>query len=222
MEVRDMSLLKSSIVISMLMTAFSASAFAAEAEVVFTGRIAKDLSRIDNLELVREKFFRKNRREGVGKFERSRIRAGLFVKAEFANERLIPNIDDFSIQALANAMATYSFDKEPQRTPGENLKVEIENFSIISYSLARYSQGPTRMKGKVSVLDDAGNVIRTVDVFHAMVPRWTNNRSYDGAEYAYARDSGNVRIAPMIASFIEQGLEELYPGSDVPGPIFIQ
>lgn len=217
-----MSLLKSGVILGVLMSAFSLGAFAADAEVVFTGRVAKDLPRLEKLEQRREKFFREYRQEGARRVDVSKIDAALFAKAEFAHERLIPNEDDFSIQALANAMAVYSFDKVAARNPGEHLKVEIENFNISNYSLSRYSQGPTRMNGTVSILDAAGKVIRSEEISHALVPQWTNNRSYDGPEYAYLRESQDVRMGPMIASFIEKGLETLYPGADAPGPIFIQ
>lgn len=201
-------------------TALGASA--SEVEVVFAQRIQNNLSRIDQMEKKREAFFRENRVEGANRRPNSRLNVGRFANAEFATERLIPNVEDFSVTALVKAMAAYNLGKVAAHNPDHKLVVEINEFYASNYSLAPFTSFNTRMQGSVSLVDASGTVINRQDVTTALVPQWTGSWSYKGTEHAFLDESMDVRFAPILANFLKKGIEKLYPGADVPGPIFLR
>ncbi|WP_262694607.1 hypothetical protein [Kordiimonas aquimaris] len=194
----------------------------ADVEVVFSEQIEGDMDRLNQLEVRREEFFRKYRQEGSRRFRPGRADQVYFKNVKFAHEKLIPEVDDYSVQALANAMVAYNLSKIESHNPAHTLRVEIDDFNVSNYSLARYSQGPTRMKGTMSIIDANGRVVRSERVVTALLPKFSSVIRYDGEEYAYLRDMMNVRVGPMLASFLEKGMEDLYPDADVPGPIFLR
>lgn len=195
---------------------------AADVEVIFSERIMGDMAALNQLELRREEFFREYRQEGARRFRPQRVDQVFLTGVDFAHEKLIPELEEYSVQALADAMAQYNLAQIKEHNPNHTLRIEIEDFNISNYSLARYAQGPTRMKGTMSIIDEAGNVVRSEKVRTAMLPKFTSVRRYDGKEYAYMRETMDVRMGPMLASFMEKGMEDLYPEADVPGPIFIR
>lgn len=197
-------------------------ASAMEVEVKLSPRIEKNLKSIDRIEGRREAFFREYRVEGANRRPVGNLNVDRFSETEFANERLIPEIDDFSFASLAEAMATHSLSKVEGRNPDHKLVVEIDNFWVSNYSLNKFSSFNTRMVGTVSLVDASGNTVASEEVDTPIVPQFTQSWNYQGPEYAYLIDSANVRVAPVMATFLEKGIERLYPDSDVPGPIFVR
>ena len=189
-------------------------------DVIFTGRIQEDLARIDKLELRREKYFRKHRGEtrrfGVPRLARSR-----YGKAEFALERLFPNLDNLGFESLIRRGVLQGLEAmKPDNRPAR-LKVTLLEMRIADYSVARYRSHATTMKGVVEVFDAEGVRTSGVKLTWEMIPLYTNDRGYSGREYVFLRESAYVRIAPVTLGFLEKALEQLFPGKDAPGPIFI-
>lgn len=200
----------------------SLSASAMDVEVKLSPRIEKNLKSIDRIELRRESFFREYRVEGANRRPVGNLNVNRFSETEFANERLIPEIDDFSFVNLAAAMAEHSLSKVEEHNPGHKLVVEIDKFWVTNYSLTKFASFNTRMVGTVSLVDAAGKTVASEEVDTPIVPQFTQSWNYQGSEYAYLIDSANVRVAPLMATFLEKGIERLYPDADVPGPIFVR
>lgn len=197
-------------------------ASAMDVEVKLSSRIENNLKSIDRIELRRESFFREYRVEGANRRPVGNLNVNRFAETEFGNERLIPEIDDFSFANLAEAMAEHSLSKVEGHNPDHKLVVEIDNFWVSNYSLNKFASFNTRMVGTVSLVDASGNTVASEEVDTPIVPQFTQAWNYQGPEYAYLLASANVRVAPVMATFLEKGIERLYPDSDVPGPIFVR
>lgn len=196
-------------------------ASAADVNVKFSPRIEKNLASLNQVEKKREVHFRQYREEGSSRVNTRNLNYARFAKAEFAAERLIPNVEDFSIRAIAEAMAAHSLVSVENHNPDHKLVVEIEDFFAANYPIAKFSSFSTRMKGRVSLLDAADKVIATKEISTTIIPHWSGNYSYSGPEYAFLEQSMDVRFAPVLAAFLKKGIERLYPDADVPGPIFL-
>ncbi len=196
-------------------------AAAADVEVKFSPRIQENLSRLDRIEKKREVFFRKYREEGANRIPNNIRNVSRFSNTEFGTERLIPDVEDFNITALVKAMASHDLAQAKSHNDANRLVVEIDEFYASKYSLAKFKSFNTRMSGSVSLVDAAGKTIATEAVSTVVLPQYSGARSYSGSEYAFLRQSMDVRIAPILATFIEKGIQGLYPDADVPGPIFL-
>ena len=197
-------------------------ASAMDVEVKLSDRIESNLKSINRIETRRETFFREYRVEGANRRPVGNLNVNRFAETQFANERLIPDVDDFSFENLAEAMAAYSLSKVKGAKPDHKLVVEIENFWVSNYSLNKFATFNTRMMGTFNLVDASGNVVASEKVDTPIVPQFTQAWNYQGTEYAYLIDSANVRVSPIMATFMEKGIERLYPNADVPGPIFVR
>jgi len=195
---------------------------AADVDVKFSPRIQESLARIDQIEKKREVYFRKYRQEGANRRPNDVRNVSRFVGTEFGTERLIPEVDDFNIVALAKAMALHDLKQAKSHDAANKIVVQIDEFFAANYSLAKFSSFNTRMKGTVSLVDPTGKTIASKDVATVILPQFSGSTSYTGSEYAFLRQSMDVRMAPILATFIEKGIEGLYPDADVPGPIFLR
>ena len=202
--------------------ASTGAASAVDVEVKFSPRIENNMGGIDRIENKREAFFREHRIEGANRRQVRNLNTSVYVGTEFGNERLIPDVEDFSFANLVEAMAEHNLAQVENRDDSQKLVVEIDNFWVSNYSLNKFSSFNTRMIGTVSLVDADGNVVDSKKIDTVILPKFTANFNYTGPNYAFLRQSANVRVAPVLATFLEKGVEQLYPGSDVPGPIFIR
>ncbi len=211
-------------ILTTLLLGFGAAqpAVAADVEVNFSPLIQKNLARLNIMEKKREAFFRKYREEGANRIPNSIVNVTRFSGTEFGTERLIPQVEDFSVSALVEAMATYSLAQVKTHNKAHRLVVEIDKFYASNYSLAKFKSFNTRMSGRISLVDASGKTVASEKVSTAIVPQFTGTRSYTGSEYAFLGQSKDVRMAPVLATFLRKGIKKLYPGADVPGPIFLR
>lgn len=199
-----------------------ADASGGSVDVIFGDRIQANMNALDRIETQREQFFREHRFELNNGQRGGNAPQAFFTKTEFGNERVVPDIDNFSFASFTEAMADYNFNMVEEREAGHRLKVEIDNFFLARHSLAKFSSFNTRMKGRMSILDADGNEVRSVKVNTQILPTFTSKRAYDGPQHAYLTEAMDVRYGPILATFLEKGIEKLYPDADVPGPIFIR
>lgn len=210
------------LIIGLAAFAGTGAASAVDVEVKFSPRIENNMSGIDRIETKREVYFREHRMEGANRRQVRNLNTSIFVDTEFANERLIPNVEDFSFANLVEAMAAHNLAQVENRDDSQKLVIEIENFWVSNYSLNKFNSFNSRMVGTVSLVDANGRTVESKKIDTVILPKFTADFNYTGPNYAFLRQSANVRIAPLLASFLEKGVERLYPGSDVPGPIFIR
>lgn len=189
-------------------------------DVSFTGRLVGDVARIDKIEQRREKYFRKHRGE-TRRHRAPKLARARYAKAEFAGERLVPELENYSFEAIVRSavkrdVAVMELDNVPSR-----IAVTLQQMRIADYSLARYRSHNTVMVGTVEAFNAAGKRTGAVKLTWEMIPLHTTDTGYSGREYAFLQESAYVRIAPLTVGFLEKALEQIYPGKDAPGPVFI-
>lgn len=210
------------LIVALTMVGFAQGASALNVEIRLSPKIESNLDRIDSMEMKREVFFREHRLEGANRFNVRTLNRSRFVTTEFAAERLFPDVEDFSIRSLITAMAEHDLAQVADHDPAHKLIVQIDQFWAQNYSVNAFNSFNTRMVGTVSLVDAAGATVASKDVDTVIVPQFTGNWNYNGSEYAFLEQSRDVRFAPVLATFLKKGIEGLYPGADVPGPIFIR
>ena len=214
--------LKRAAPLALLLMAGAVPANAAEVvvDVSFSDEINDNMSAINSLEKRREKFFRRNygeiRSSGFSKLGRSRYKY-----AEFAGERLIPNLDEFTFENIIRRtvqrdIAVMDIANKPAR-----ISVKLTRVKISNYSLSRLNSFSSVMSGTVKSFDASGAETGSTKLTWEFLPRYTQDVRYKGSEYVYLDESIGVRIAPLTTGFIESALERLYPESDAPGTIIL-
>ena len=189
-------------------------------DVSFSDEINDNMQAINSVEKRREKFFRRNygevRNSGFSKIGRSRYKY-----AEFAGERLIPNLDEFTFENIIRRtvqrdIAVMDIVNKPAR-----ITVKLTRVRVSNYSLARLSSFSSVMAGTVKSFDASGVETGSAELTWEFLPRYTHDVRYKGSEYVYLDESIGVRVAPLTTGFIESALEQLYPDSDAPGTIIL-
>ncbi|PCI62442.1 MAG: hypothetical protein COB37_06945 [Kordiimonadales bacterium] len=208
--------------LALLLAASSVPASAADVvvDVSFSEDIAKGMQSINSLEKRREKFFRRNygeaRNSGFSKIGRSRYKY-----AEFAGERLIPNLDDFTLENIIRRTVQHDIAVMDLPNKPARISVTLTRMKVSNYSLARFKSFSSVMTGTVTSFDASGAQVGSTNLTWEFLPRYTQDVRYKGSEYVYLEESIGVRIAPLTTGFIERALERLYPESDAPGTIIL-
>jgi len=198
------------------------SAALAEVEVTFADRLQAKMDRINDIDTRREEAFREFRTEGTrgGLPPNAKLNVSLFAGTEWGNERLFPDIKDYSVPALFQVMMERGI-KEADPAFDGMVKVRIKKLQIQSFSLAALRSRNTQAGGDVTVLDKDGNVVAEHYIWVSPVPEYTASRSYTGPDYAYRKAAVTTRVGPIAAEFTEKALKKLYPGYDAPGLVIV-
>lgn len=204
----------------------SAVALAAPAEadvaVLFEGFVADKMDRISSIDKNREAVFRQFRTEGTRTQVEARdaLNRSYFAGTEWGNERIFPELEDYSVPGLIKGMVERSLKAADPDFKG-TVEVTIDKLRIKDFSLAVVSAASTQMGGKVRVLDAAGNVTAEHDVWAGMAPEYTAANNYTGPDYAYTAAALDTRVGPIAAEFVEKLIETLYPNFDAPGAVVV-
>jgi hypothetical protein len=193
-------------------------------EVKFSKFLDKRMDRISAIDKNREEVFRQYRIDNATSIQRPRgvLNKGRFFQTEWANERLIPDIEQYSVPALITEMMKRGIEgANPDGFDGR-IVLEVDKLSVGNFPLATISNFNTRMKGKVKLFDSAGELVTEHKIWTALVPKLTAERNYQGPDYAYIASAGETRIGPIAAEFSAKALEKVFPGYDAPDPIFLQ
>jgi len=189
-------------------------------EVEFKGRILNDLDRINQIEIRREKNFRKYRSE-QWRSRAPKLARARYAEAEFAVERLVPKLEEYSFETLIRRTILRDVDVMGLDEKPALIKVTLEQMRISDFSIARYRSTNSVMTGVVEAFNADGVRTGGVKLTWQMLPTYTHNNKYAGKEYVFLRESAHVRVAPLTIGFLEKALEQIYPGKDAPGPVFI-
>ncbi|WP_417451643.1 hypothetical protein [Kordiimonas sp.] len=200
----------------------AATAAQADVTVKFDGYVADRMDRITGIDKNREEVFRQFRTEGSRTQVKPRdaLNVSYFAGTEWGNERVIPNIDDYSVPGLIKGMLERGLREADANFAG-TIEVTIDKLRIKNFSLAVISASTTQMSGTVKVLDAAGNVTAEHDIWAAIVPEYSASNNYTGPGYAYTGPAVDTRVGPVAAEFTEKVLETLYPDYDAPGLVVL-
>ncbi|UTW54975.1 hypothetical protein [Kordiimonas sp. SCSIO 12610] len=208
-----------------VMLGLSGTAFA-ESDIIelsFSKYLAKRMDRISAIDKQREEVFRDFRRDGSRQAQRPRDRLNnsRFFQTEWANERLIPNLDDYSVPALIEEMMKRGIEEASPDGFNGRIVLDITELRIANFPLAAINSFNSRMKGVVKHYDENNNLIAEHKVWTALVPKFTAGRNYQGRDYAYLTTSGTTRVGPVAAEFTAKALEKIFPDYDAPDLVFL-
>jgi hypothetical protein len=192
-------------------------------ELSFSKYLDKRMDRISAIDKRREEVFRKFRRDGGRQAQRPRdaLNNSRF-QTEWANERLIPDIDDYSVPTLISEMMKRGVDAaNPEGFDGK-IVLEIKDLFVANFPLASINSFNSRMKGVVKHYDASGQLIAEHKVWTALVPKFSATRNYKGPDYAYLTTSGATRVGPVAAEFTAKALEKVFPDYDAPDLVFLR
>lgn len=196
---------------------------AANVNITFNDFLTRQLPAINEIEQEREQIFREFRMEGTRTAipPNASTNRGRFGKTVWANERLVPEISQYTVERLFHALFVSGLKQVAPAFAG-TLHVEITKLRVEDFSIASISQPNTQIKGKIRVQDELGNTIFEDSVWTSLVVGFSAAREYTGDDYAYREGALNTRIGPIAAEFSEKVLETVFPGTDAPGVVIVE
>ena len=204
-----------------LFSAAAGSAGAVEVDIKFSEKLANVMPKVNQLERKREEQFRRYRQTKRTGFNNSRrLATARWPAVQWANEVLIPDFDDFSVEALTRGFVLASLERAGV-SGVERVEVEVVRLHVQNYSLTTIS-GPTSYAiGSITAYDAAGNVIGAADVTANLVTDFLTAPRYDGSDFAFPDTSGRLRVGPTLAYFVHKGLGMIFPDREFARTVLI-
>lgn len=206
--------------LAFVMTSVSARA-ETDVEVTLSSGLQAFEGRIDNVEQIREKRFRKNRHydrntvTSTRRFARSR-----YQDVAWANEILVPDVSAYGVRNLLAALVSESLKRAEIDGSGTIVRVHLDRLHVSGHPLARLSGSHTYAKGTISLVDaTSGQILRSAEVVANLVIDPTVDVAYQGPDFAFEDTDARLRVGPALAYFVMKGLEELYEGNLFPHPV---
>ncbi len=194
-------------------------------EVEFSPAVARKLDQINRVERTLEERFRKNRTDrvvprsaGVLRFARGQTEGTVW-----ATERLIPDLEDFTVSNLVKALAADNINRANPGFQG-TVRLRIDHMKIANHNVAFLSGPSSYVIGTVSLVAPDGKVLRTEKVSANLVVDHTVDTSYKGPKYAFMETQDTNRVGPALAYFVEKALERLWPDRKdrIHGPVIVR
>jgi len=224
-----------SAIFAALVLALGASgAFAANVEVGFSSKLTRNMASLNSIEREREANFRKfyddyraSKTETARRFDNVK-----FGKVAWAGETLIPNIEDFTVEAFIKALVQENLRRAGFDSVDGTLRIQIDRIKVANHSLpflansqdfdpvvirnGSTSPGTNRdtyVIGSIEHLDGAGKVVKSVKITANFVYNVTVDNDYQGPGFAFSVTDPSFRVGPALTRFIEKGLDALF-GTD--------
>lgn len=138
-----------------------------------------------------------------------------------SSERLVPDLREYSLQALAERMIRYNLQVIGQGHTDNTLIVKVNDF-YGAHRLPSFQGINALVKGEVTLLDPNGNVL-----FHERRTVRTRNRyervtHYEGKGHPYPSGDFIGSFGGMLSVYLHEMMSVAYPDSDVPPPIVLE
>lgn len=194
-------------------------------EVTFSDNLEQRMASINALEQRLEARFRENRHyarspRGAGsqRFAKNRT-----VGTEWAGERLIGDVSDFTLDNLVKALVAYNVNRAAPDFAGR-IEIHIDGLKLTNPAIAFLESFQSHAEGRVKVTDADGNVLFDEKVRTNLVIDSTVDPSYDGPELAFGETDPSQRVGPTLAYFVERALERTWPerSREFVGPVIIR
>ena len=194
-------------------------------EVEFSEGLERRMTAINNTEQRYEKRFRENRHDaksprgaGTQRFARNRT-AG----TEWAGERLIGKISDFTLENLLKALVAYNVNRAVPDFAG-HIEIRIDRLKLSNPSIAFLDSFQSYAKGRVKVTASDGTVLFDEKVNANMVVDPTVDTEYNGSEMAFVETDPSKRVGPTLAYFVERALKKAWPerAGQFVGPVIVR
>ncbi|RMF16195.1 MAG: hypothetical protein D6757_03155 [Alphaproteobacteria bacterium] len=195
-------------------------------EVTYGQPLADKVAAIDAIEQMLEQRFRNNRY-----YARSYREAGIlrntrtrFAKVKWANELLIPDVKDYTLNHLIAAVTRYELDRALPDFEG-TVRYHIKALKVDNHDVALLRGASSYVIGSVEVRDAKGNLVGKADDISAnLVVDYTVDNSYSGPKLAFAETDEHNRVGPTVAWSVKKALSKVWPEhkKDFVGPIIVR
>jgi len=194
-------------------------------EVTFSDELQQRMISINNLEQRLETRFRENRHYARSSREAGsqRFAQSQTAGTEWAGERLIGDVSDFTLENLVEALVAYNVNRGAPDFTGR-IEIEIEGLKLTNPGIAFLEDFQSYVEGHVKVIDADGNVLFDDSVRTNLVVNSSVAAAHDGPELAFAETDPSQRVGPTLAYFVERALARAWPEhkSEFVGPVIIR
>jgi len=194
-------------------------------DVKFPEAIERRMSSINNLEQVFEERFRENRNDGTTLLETGTQRFADIQTAgtEWAGERLIDDVADYTLDNLVKSMVAYNVTRAVPDFSG-SIEVTIDRLKLSNPSIAILEWSESYARGRVKVTSADGSVLFDEAVRVNLVVDSTVDSAFAGPELAFVETDPSKRVGPVLAYFVERALEQVWPehAEDFVGPVIVR
>ncbi len=181
--------------------------------VTFDKAIADKLPQINQVEQALEKRFREHRY-----YARSYRQAGIFrntrvsfSKVRWANELLIPRVEQYTLPNLIAAVTRYELKQAVPDFRGE-VRYHINAIKVANHDVALLRGASSYVIGSVEVRDASGKLVGKADKISAnLVVDYTVDSSYEGPQLAFAETDEHNRLGPTVTYFVSRALAKIWP-----------
>lgn len=194
-------------------------------EVGFSEGLERRMTSINNVEQRLEERFRRNRHDayssrqaGTQRFAKNRT-AG----TEWAGERLIGEVSDFTLPNLVKAMLAYNINRAVPDFAGQ-IEIQVTRLKLSNPPTAFLESFQSYVIGHIKVTDPDGSVLFDDKVTANLVVDTTVDTSYDGPELAFVETDPSKRVGPTLAYFVKRALQQAWPEheDDFVGPTIVR
>ena len=194
-------------------------------EVGFSEALERRMTSINNVEQRLEERFRRNRHDayspreaGTQRFAKNRTEG-----TEWAGERLIGEVSDFTLQNLVKAMLAYNINRAVPDFRGQ-IEIQVDRLQLSNPPIAFLDSFQSYAIGRIEVTDSDGSVLFDDKVTANLVVDTTVDTSYDGPELAFVETDPSKRVGPTLAYFVKRALQQAWPEpeDDFVGPTIVR
>jgi len=187
----------------------------AQTQVVFEGYVGERIDALNALEQRYEERFRKFRHTDRGATRSSfRLNKARFFKTEWAGERLIENVDDFTAEKLIQALVDYNLKRVDNPVDTSKLRFVVEELKTSNNNVAIFDGFQSYMTGRLEVFDAQGNISQSHDLSVNFVENPSVQRNYQGPDLFYFTTDPSLRVGPLFTQFVRKGLNKIYPDTE--------
>ncbi|MCH8863274.1 MAG: hypothetical protein IID51_12300 [Proteobacteria bacterium] len=192
-----------------------------DVEITMSSRLQTLEARIDNIEQLREKRFRKNRHYDRNvTLSNRRFASARYQDVAWANESLVPELGAYGVKTLLSALVNESLRRAGVDRSGTTIRIHLDTLRVSNHALAMLSGSGSYVRGSISLVDAAsGEVIRTADIRANLVVDPTADLGYKGPDFMFEDTDPANRMGPALAYFVMEGLGKLYEGTQFPRPV---
>ncbi len=199
------------------------TASAADIEVVFSDKMARNMGSLNDIEQNREESFRETYDDNASQRGRSDrfLDISRFQNVDWAGETLVPEINNYTVETLFKALATETLNRAGMDALEGTVRFTIRTMKVAGHSLSFLRGQDSYVIGTVEHIGRNGQVLNSTKVSANLVIDVSVDANYKGPDFAfYATDAGG-RVGPTLSRFIRKGLGKLFEGKKFNGPIVI-
>lgn len=198
-------------------------ASAADIEVVFSDRLARNMGSLNNIEQNREESFRETYDDNASQRGRSArfLDISRYQNVDWAGETLIPNIEEYTVENLIKVLATETLNRANMGDLEGTIRLTIKTLKVSNHSLNFLRGTDSYIIGTIEHIGDNGQVLNSKKVSANLVIDVSVDTSYKGPDFAFYSSDSFDRVGPTLSRFIQKGLEGLFKGKKFNGPIII-